>query len=67
MKLVDFDFSAKLSLSDYNEWNKPNTKFLAHIRSEKSLVELRVPITELFTFFTFFALLKSLLFIQSHG
>ncbi len=54
VKLVDFDFSAKLLSSDYNESNKPNIKFLTRIRSEKSLVELSVPITELFHFFYIF-------------
>ncbi len=41
VKLVDFDFSAKSSSSDYDESNEPNTKSLARIRSEKSLVELK--------------------------
>ncbi len=40
---VNFDFSAKLSSTEFNKWNKPNPRFLAHIRSEKSLVELGVP------------------------
>ncbi len=30
-------------VTDYNELNKPNPKFLTHIRSEKSPVELGVP------------------------
>ncbi len=42
VKLVNFDFSAKSSSTDYNESNKPTSKSLAHIGSEKSLVELEV-------------------------
>ncbi len=49
-KLVNFDFSAKWSSIDYNESNKPSPKSLAHIRSEKSLVELSAPKNEIFTF-----------------
>ncbi len=67
VKLVNFDFSAKSSSTDYNESNKPTLKSLAHIGSEKSLVELGEPKNELFHFFTFFALVKSLLFTLSHG
>ncbi len=63
VKSVDFDFSAKLSWTDYNELNKPTPKSLAYIGYEKSLVELGVPKNEVFHFF---ALLKSLLFILSH-
>ncbi len=66
VKLVNFDFSAKLSSTDYNEWNKPTWKSLAHTGPEKSLVELGVPKNELFHFFTFFAQLKSLLLTLSH-
>ncbi len=40
VKLVNFDFSAKLSSNDYNESNKPNPKSLAHVGSEKLLFEL---------------------------
>ncbi len=47
MKPINFYFSAKLSNMDYNEWNKPNTKSLAHIETEKSLGVLRVPKNEL--------------------
>ncbi len=55
--------SVKSSSTDYNESNEPNPKSLAHIRSEKSLVELGVPKNKLsYFFFTFFALLKRLLF-----
>ncbi len=43
VKLVDFDFYAKSSNTNYNEWNSPNPKSLARIRSKKSLVKLRVP------------------------
>ncbi len=67
MKSVNFEFSEKLSSTDYNESNKPTPKSLAHIGSEKSLVELGVPKNELYHFFTFFALLESLLFTLSHG
>ncbi len=67
VKLVDFDFYAKLSSTYYNESNKPNPKSLARIRSEKSLVEIRVPENELFHFFYIFALLKGLLFTLSYG
>ncbi len=67
VKLVNFDFSAKLSSTEYNESNKPTLKSLAHIGSEKSLVELGRPKNELSHFFTFFALLESLLFTLSHG
>ncbi len=51
MKLVNFDFSAKSSRTDYNESNKPTLKSLAHIGSEKSLVKLGVSENELFHFF----------------
>ncbi len=34
VKLVDFDFSAKSSSTDYNESNKPNPKCLAHTGSK---------------------------------
>ncbi len=67
VKLISFDFSAKSSSTDYNESNKPTPKFLAHIVLKKSLVELGVPRNELFYFFTFFGLLKSLLFTLTHG
>ncbi len=68
VKSVNFEFSAKLSSTDYNESNKPTTKsLLAYIESEKSLVELGVPKSELLHFFTFFALMKSLFFLLSHG
>ncbi len=50
MKEVNFDFIAKLSSTDYNESNKPNRKSLAHIGSEKSLVEPGVPKNELSLF-----------------
>ncbi len=43
MKSVDFNFDAKSSSTDYNESNKWNPKTLAHMGSEKSLVELGVP------------------------
>ncbi len=66
MKSVNFDFYAKSSNTDYNASNKPTPKSLAHIGSEKSLVEFEVPKNELFHFFKFFALLKILLFILSH-
>ncbi len=66
VKSVNFDFSEKLSSTDYNESNKPIQKSLTHIGSEKSLVELGVRENELLHFFTFFALLKSLLFTLSH-
>ncbi len=52
----------KSSSTDY-ESNKPNPKSLAYTGSKKLLVELGVRKNELFHFFfTFFALLKSLLF-----
>ncbi len=47
VKLVDFDFRAKSSSTDYNELNKPNSKSLAHIGFEKSLVELGIPKNDL--------------------
>ncbi len=50
MKWVNFDFSAKSSPTDYNESNKPTLKSLAHIGSEKSLVELGIPKMSFFTF-----------------
>ncbi len=40
--------------SRHNESNKPNLKSLAHIGSEKSLVELGVSKNELFDFFHIF-------------
>ncbi len=67
VKLVNFDFGAKWSSTNYNEWNKPTLKSLAHVGSKKSLVHLGVPKNELFHFFTFLAILKSLLFTLSHG
>ncbi len=48
MKSVNFDFSAKLSSTDYNKSNKPTLKCLAHTGSEKLLVELGVPKKKLF-------------------
>ncbi len=51
VKAVNFDFSAKLSSTDYNELNKPIPKSLAHTESEKLLVELRVPKNVLFHIF----------------
>ncbi len=50
VKSGNFDFSAKLASTDYNESNKPTPKSLAHIRSEKSIVELGIPENELFHF-----------------
>ncbi len=67
VKSVKFNFSARSSSTDYNESSKPTPKSLAQIGSEKSLIELGVPQNALFHFFTFFALLKSLLFILNHG
>ncbi len=58
MKLVNFDFSAISSSTDYNESNKSNPKSPAQIRSEKSLVELGASKNEHFHFFTFFAPLE---------
>ncbi len=53
----------KSTSTDYNESNKPYSKSLAYIGSKKLLVKLGVSKNELFHFFfTFFALLKSLLF-----
>ncbi len=37
VKLINFDFGAKSSSTDYNESNKTTPKPLAHIRFEKSL------------------------------
>ncbi len=54
VKSVIFDVSAKSSSTDYNESNKPTPKFLAHVGSEKSLVELGLPKNELFHFFHIF-------------
>ncbi len=51
VKPVNFDFCEKLSSTDYNESNKPTPKYLAHIGSEKSLVELGVPKNERFHIF----------------
>ncbi len=53
VKSVNFDFGAKSSSTDYNESNKPTPKSLAHIESEKSLVELGRPKNELFYIFCF--------------
>ncbi len=66
VKSVNFDFSAKSSSTNYNKSNKSSRKSLAHVGSEKSLVELGVPKHELFHFFTIFVLLKSLIFTLSH-
>ncbi len=41
VKWVNFDFCATLSSSDYNESDKPSPKSLAHMGSEKLLVELK--------------------------
>ncbi len=67
VKLVDFDFRAKSSSTDYNESNEPSPTFVARIGSEKLLVKLGVPKNELFHYFTFFVHLKGLLFTLSHG
>ncbi len=66
VKSVNFDFSAKLSSYDYNESNKPNSKSLAHVGFEKSLVEFEFQKMSFF-FFTFFSRLKGLLFTPSHS
>ncbi len=50
VKLVNFDISAQSSSTGYNESNKPTPKALAHIGSEKSIVEVGVPKSELFTY-----------------
>ncbi len=47
VKLVNFNFNAKSSSTDYNESNKPDLKSLPHAGSKKSLVELGVPKNEL--------------------
>ncbi len=39
VKSDNFDFSAKSSSTDHNESSKPTPKSLAHIGSEKSLVQ----------------------------
>ncbi len=67
VKSVNFDFSAKLSSTEYNEWNTPNPKFLAHIRSEKSLVELEVQRMSFFPLFHFSLYRKVYLFTLSHS
>ncbi len=67
VKSVNFDFSAKSSSTDYNKSNKPTLKSLTRIGFKKSLVELEVPKNELFYFFTFLTLVKSLLFTLSQG
>ncbi len=51
VKLVNFDFNAKSSNTDYNESNKPTLESLAQIGSEKSLVKLGVPKNELLYIF----------------
>ncbi len=66
VKSVNFDFSVKLSSYDYNEANKPNPKSLAHVGSEKSLVEFEFQKMSFFFFFKFISLPKSLLFTPSH-
>ncbi len=38
VKLINFDFSAKLSSTDYKESNKLNPKSLAHIGSEELVI-----------------------------
>ncbi len=48
--------SVKSSSTDYNKSNKPNPKSPAHIGSEKSLVELRVPKKWAFSLFSHFLL-----------
>ncbi len=53
VKLVNFDFRAKSSSTDYNDWNKPTLKSIAYIRSEKLLVEFEVPKISYFTFSNF--------------
>ncbi len=54
--------SVKSSSTDYNESNKPNLKFLAHIGSKKSLVELCVSKNELSDFFHIFRFTEKLIF-----
>ncbi len=51
VKSLDFDLRAKLSSTDYNESNKTTPRPVAHIGSEKSLIELGVPKSELFNIF----------------
>ncbi len=50
MKEVNFDFSAKSSSTGYNKSNKPTIKSVAHMGSEKSVVELGVPKVSFFAF-----------------
>ncbi len=45
----------KSSSTHYNEWNKPNWKSVTYIGSKKSLVELGVPKSDLFHFFSHFS------------
>ncbi len=50
VKSFNFNFSAESSRTDHNKLNKPTPKNLAHMGSEKSLVEHGVPKTVLFPF-----------------
>ncbi len=51
MKSVDFNFSVKSSSTDYNKWNKPTTKSLAHIRDLRNrLLNLEFQKMSFFTF-----------------
>ncbi len=60
--------SVKSSSTNNNEPNKPNPKSLAHVGSEKLLVELGVPKNELFHFFSHFSLYWKLYFFTlGHG
>ncbi len=64
VKLVNFEFSVKSSRTDYscNVSNKSNLKSLAHIGTEKSLVELGVLKNEIFHFFHMFRSIKKFTF-----
>ncbi len=62
VKSVNFDFSAKSWSTDYNESNKPTTKSLAQIGSQKLLVNLEYQKNELFHFFYVFCPIEKFTF-----
>ncbi len=62
VKSVDFDFSAKLSSTDYNQPNKPTSKSLAHIGFENLFIELEVLKNVLFFTSLHFSLYRKVYF-----
>ncbi len=64
VKSISFNFSAKSSSTDYMESNKPKPEVRSSCEIREIILNFRF---QKVAFFTFFVLLKSLLFTLSHG